>query len=201
VIKINLLKGKLQSGPGANAKAGSPSKLSIQEASQNRVQALIKLIIIILFPMALFYYESENIPQLKAEQASLQTKYKKLKEYNSQLKESADEIKKLQEDQARIEQQIERILKLSKDRLTEIKMLELIQTMIPERVWLSKMTVSTEKVNLSGIAMSDYDLSLFHEALSTSAYFKDVVLKGATAADVEKDAIKKFEIDCVMEKL
>lgn len=199
MIRVNLAKSRSGSGKSASASAFGGGFGAIE--SDVRRDALVRLFIMFLFPIALWYYESENIPELKARANKLNIELTQLKKHNAQLSSRAEEIKKLKEEQAKIEAQINRILKLSKDRLTEIKVIEAVQNQMSERIWLTKMEINNQKLTLSGIAMGDYELSGFIETLTNSAFYSEVNLKNSVEQEFEKNIVKKFEIECGLEKL
>lgn len=199
MIRINLAKGKAGQAKAGAASHGGGAGVTVEP--DVRRDAIVRIFIMLLFPIGLWYYESQNIPELRGRVSKLTIELDSLKKHNGQLSSRASEIKKLKEEQTKIEAQINRILKLSKDRLTEIKVLEAVQNQITDRIWLSKMDITNQKLTLTGIAMGDYELSGFLETLTNSAFFSDVMLKNSTEQEFEKNIVKKFEIECGLEKL
>lgn len=197
MIRVNLIKNR-----SGSSKSASPSSAAFSAAESDiRRDAIVRIFIMMIFPIGLWYYESENIPELRSRVNKLTIEHDQLKKHNAQLSSRASEIKKLKEEQTKIEAQINRILKLSKDRLTEIKVIEAVQNQISERIWLTKMEIANQKLNITGIAMGDYELSGFLETLTNSAFYSDVLLKNSVEQEFEKNIVKKFEIECGLEKL
>lgn len=198
MIRVNLAKSR--TGPSKSSASSFGGGFGAIEPDVRR-DAVVRLFIMFLFPIGLWYYESENIPQLRDRANKLKIELTQLKAHNAQLSGRANEIRKLKEEQTKIESQINRILKLSKDRLTEIKVIEAVQNQISERVWLTKMEINNQKLLLSGIAMGDFELSGFIETLTNSAFYTEVNLKNSAEHVFEKNIVKKFEIECGLEKL
>jgi len=48
--------------------------------------------------------------------------------------------------------------KISKDRFKEIRVMDLIQQVIPEKAWLRKIQIGQQKLMIEGTALSDYEV-------------------------------------------
>lgn len=195
MIRINLATGKVSAMPAL----GFSSDVAYTPAELQK-QALIRLGIIVLFPVLLWAYERNTLPGLMQERNSLQDRLNEVQSYNAKAENSVREIKKIKEDEAKIQARINFLETLSKTRLREIKVLDLIQQVIPEKVWLTRVEGDEDKILLSGMAMTDFEISAFMEALSKSVYFRDVKLLSSNELVYDSINVKRFEISCVLEK-
>lgn len=172
----------------------------ILSESATRTEAIKRLVIMLILPVAMILYEQQNLPTKEAD-LSAKTKYlADLQAFNGKATASVAEIKKFKEDQDKIQARISALEKLSKDRLREIRILDLFQQVIPEKVWFTRLEAQNNKILISGFAMSDYDISSFMEAIAKSAFLSDVNLLSSTEQVLDGINVKKFEISCVTER-
>lgn len=165
-----------------------------------RKEALKRLLIILLLPVGLWLYEYQNLPAVGSQLAVKRKELSELTQFNSKASASVAEIKKFKEDEAKIQQRIAVLDKISKDRLREVRILDLFQQVIPERVWFTSLEVQGSKVSMIGLAMSEFDVSNFMENISKSAFLMDVNLLSSSEQIIDGVNLKKFEISCVTER-
>lgn len=196
MIKVNLYRTTASSG-GIEAGEGfaAISEKDIQK------QGFIKLAVIMVFPIALFLYESQNIPGKKSELKRIQGQVTDLASKNNKAKGVLEEIKKFEADQEKLKLQIASIESLSKDRLLEVRVLDAIQKTIPQKVWLNKIDFNGAKMNIIGNSTNDIDLTNFMDSLSRLVFLKEVSLVRAQEASVNGLTVKKFEINCLLERI
>lgn len=199
MIKINLASSSSigVSGLGSSLGLSSEAFLSPTEV---RKEAAKRLVLLLVGPLALYLYEQQNLPTKIAELNEKQQVLNELTSYNSKQANSVAEIKKFKEDEALIEARISALEKIAKDRQREIRVLDLLQTVIPEKAWLTRVQINPEKVILQGMAMTDSDVSSFLDSLTKSAFLMDVNLVSSSEVNQEGVNLKKFEINCFLER-
>jgi type IV pilus assembly protein PilN len=197
MIRINLAspKGMMMGAPAA-AEGGSTGA---PVTDQVRKDALVKLLVLFLAPIALYFYEQQNIPTIRAELNQKQIKLNQLAEFNQKAENSVREIKKFKEDEKKIQARISALEGIAKDRFREVKVLDLFQQVIPERLWLTRVDIKEGKILLAGLSTSDIDISTFMESLSKSVFLQDVVLVSSAEHVQEGLSLKKFEIACMLD--
>lgn len=196
MIKINLANNKV----GAALPASGISGDIIYTPAELQKQALLRIIVIFIFPMALWGYQQAKVPELVERRNAESHKLEDLKTYNTQMEKSVQEIKKFKEDESKIQTRINYLERLTKNRFREIKVVDLIQQVIPEKVWLTKVDVNDGRVVIGGYAMTDFEISSFMESLAKSVHFVDVNLLNSSETQFDGLTIKLFEISCSMEK-
>jgi type IV pilus assembly protein PilN len=198
MIRINLASAKTMSVSAG----GTPNESSVDAAmsEQGRKDALTKLLVILLAPAGLFFYEQQNIPTLRAELSRKQATLSELTTYNARAENAVQEIKKFKEDEKKIQARISVLEKLAKDRFREVKVLDLFQQVIPEKVWLTRSEIKDGKILLAGFSTSDVDISTFMDSLSKSVFLQEVVLVSSSEHIQDNMTLKKFEISCILEK-
>ncbi len=201
MIKINLV----SNGPQKTTSLRGSSLGSISESdefiSDDEVRKdAAKRIVIFLVPIVLIWtYGELVVPQKRDELAAKTQDYNKLVDYNKKQSASVAEIKKFKEDESLIESRIVVLNKLSKDRYKEIRVLELLQQVIPEKAWLRKVKIGQQKLILEGTALSDFEVSKFMESLTKSAFLVDVNLITSSEVISSGTSYKNFEISCSLE--
>lgn len=198
MIKINLAS-SVSSGLGPGVPGGLSSDTFLSPA-ETRKEALKRLVLLLVGPLALFIYEQQNLPSKAADLNAKRQVLSELTSYNSKQAASVAEIKKFKEDEALIEARISALEKIAKDRQREIRVLDLLQTVIPEKAWLTRIQIKPDKVSIQGMAMTDFEVSTFLEALTKSAFLMDVNLVSSSEINQDGVNLKKFEINCLLER-
>lgn len=195
MIRINLAK----SVPMV-ATAGLEALEGINTDAQDiQKQGGMRLLVILIVPLALYAYEFQNIPTLRSKLNSKNALHASLVQKNEQAKGAVEEIKKFKEDQARLQKQIDTIEGLQRERLLEVKILDNLQKDIPEKVWLDKIEFKNQDMMISGYAVSAQDLTAFYENLSKSVFLQEVRLVKESEQLTDRGVHRKFEITCRMD--
>ncbi len=199
MIRINLagVGGLSMAGMDSLGVGGSDIMMAPDET---RKEGLKRILIILIFPVALYVYEGQNLPNIRNQLNVKTAQLAELQAFNSKTTESVAEIKKISEDQAKIQARISILEKLSKDRQNEIRILDLFQQVIPEKLWFTRLEQQGPRLTISGLSMSDFDISGLMESLSRSVFFVDVNLLSTNEQVIEGIVFKKFEITCLTEK-
>src|SRR4051812_10956046 len=120
MIRINLASAKASSGPFVGS-GGPGDGAAGNNGEEVRKAALIKIVVILMFPLGLFVYEQQNIPTIRAELSGKQVHLGELETFNAQAEQSVKEIKKFKEDEKKIQARIAALEKIAKDRFREVK--------------------------------------------------------------------------------
>ena len=165
-----------------------------------RREALKNLMLILLGSISLIVYEQMHIPELRQKLNIINNELNALMEKNSKARQAVEQSKKLIKEQANLQSQISSIENLKKDRALILKIFELFQKNTPSTIWLNEINFGSDRVLLSGQAISDADVTTFMDALSRSVYFKEVNLVRSIEHQNNKfGLVKKIEINCVIE--
>lgn len=200
MIRINLAKGKKISSSASSGGAAMAAGGAGGSSSDIQRQGLLRLVIIAILPLALYAYETQNIPELQAKLNSKNNLLQSLTDKNNQAKAAVEEIKKFKEDQTQLQKQISTLEGLRRERLREVKILDGIQKDMPEKLWLTKVVFDKSKIVLSGLTVGDLELSTFMEQLSRSIFLKKVNLIRSSDMPVTQGLqTKSFEINCELE--
>jgi Tfp pilus assembly protein PilN len=201
VIKVNLLRNRAE-----NANAGGATIVtqvdgvtSIEaptepmDSSQFKLLA-IKFVVILGLTGGLMLYETFNVDNLRDQLASLNKINTDLQDQITKNQPIATKAKELQKKITDLEGRIKIIKDLSRTRLREIKALDYIQNVIPEKVWLESIDFSDDKVKIIGQSVADDQLNKFLESLDGKSYFQNVILLRAVETRTKEGTTKSFEI-------
>jgi type IV pilus assembly protein PilN len=160
------------------------------------------MVIIFLPAAGLFYYQSMNIPKLEAERDKQNQELTELEVYNEKAAAAVAEIKKQQEYKALIERQIASLSGLSKVRFKYIRVLDLIQQSLPQKMWFRNLKSKDNELEAQGISHSEQEITQFLETISKSIYFTDASMVSSedmlgTESDNRK--FKRFTLKFILE--
>ena len=89
------------------------------------------------------------------------------------------------------------IRQLEANRYEPVRLMDtLTQVIIEKRMWFTRMETKPEVVNINGIAMDDKTVADFMVRLEGCGLFSAVNLKTLKQVEVQKTALKSFEISC-----
>ena len=89
------------------------------------------------------------------------------------------------------------IRELEASRYEPVKLMEILtQAVIEKRMWFTKMETKAGSVSLSGIAMDDKTVADFMLRLEGCGLFSAVSLRNIKHVELQKTALKSFEIIC-----
>src|SRR5690606_32481725 len=109
--------------------------------------------------------------ELKARMAAVRNRANTLQAELQKRKAEASDVSKSQVEIKELEAKIDIMKRLTKVRVRELKALDYLQTVIPDRVWLRTIDYRDDKVRFEGYAISDEDLSDFLNRLEGRNYF------------------------------
>lgn len=193
MIKINLASGLSTSANSFDLAESADADI--------RQEALKRFLFLLIGPVVLYIYEGQHVPTLQAEYSSKQQTLSEMIAYNQQQEPSVLEIKKFKEDEALIQARIEALENISLDRQREIKVLDLLQTVIPENAWLTSINIEADRLAIRGLAMSTFDVSTFLDLMTRSALLIDVNLVTSNEINKEGLVLQEYEISALLGRL
>lgn len=193
MIKVNLLRSRVQDTPTS---AGT----SLGGGGSEAREGLVKIVAILIFPIALMLYESQNIRALNEEQNRLQAQVNKLQTDLAAKNTEADKLKDVELQAKELEDKLKIFKLLSKLRLRHVKTLDFVQSSIPEKVWLKTVNYDSDKARvdsghfqISGFATATEELTEFVRRLDDSAYLTDViVVKNQEVQSTKQTSLREF---------
>ena len=133
-----------------------------------------KVLLLSLGILIMVYFETKNINKLNAEKESIQSSFNKLTSQKAQIEKEVQSYDKLGNKSQEFMKKLEVIQDLAKKRLLAISGLDHIQSVIPEKVWLSKVSFKNNEFSIDGTALTNREVQNFVEALERTGAFGQV---------------------------
>ncbi len=177
MIRINLL-------PGPKGRTAKPQY-------DVRAQAFLGVGVILIVLAGCWWYASSLDNEIEARQEEKRDKEMQVAQLKEQVKQVQDfeQRKKLLEDKNRIIDQLE------KSRIGPVKVLDHVsQSLEPLKVWLTRLGVSSDAVELEGKALTNDDVVEFVNNLRRTDYFAGINLLESKAAVENKINVYQFRL-------
>ena len=178
MIRINLL----SSGP-----KGRPAKPQYDV----RAQVLLGAGLLVVTVAGCWWYSDSLDTEIAARQAEKEDKTKQVAHLKEQVKQVSDfeQRKKLLEDKNRIIDQLE------KSRVGPVKVLDYVsQSLEPLKLWLVRVGVNGQNIDLEGRALTNDDVVEFVNNLRRTDYFTDINLQESRAALESQISVYQFKL-------
>jgi type IV pilus assembly protein PilN len=177
MIRINLL-------PGPKGRQAKPQY-------DVRAQALLGVGLVLITLAGCWWYSAALDTEIEAKQAEKQDKEKQVAQLKEQVKQVADfeQRKKILEDKNRIIDQLE------KSRVGPVKVLDHVsQSLEPLKLWLVRVGVNGQSIDLEGRAMTNDDVVEFVNNLRRTDYFTNIDLQESKAATESQVNVYQFKL-------
>jgi type IV pilus assembly protein PilN len=177
MIRINLLSG--------------PKTRQSKPQYDVRAQVLLGVGIILVTLAGCWWYSVSLDDEIEARQEEKQEKEKQLAQLKEQVKQVQDfeQKKKLLEDKNRIIDQLEQ------SRMGPVKVLDHVsQSLEPLKVWLTRLGVTSDTVELEGKALTNDDVVEFVNNLRRTDYFSNINLQESKATVESKINVFQFRL-------
>jgi len=178
MIRINLL----STGP-----KGRPAKPQYDV----RAQVLLGVGLLVITLSACWWYSASLDDEIVARQTEKADKEKQVAQLKEQVKQVADfEARKKQlEDKNRIIDQLE------KSRVGPVKVMDHVsQSLEPLKIWLVRVGVTGQSIDLEGRALTNDDVVEFVNNLRRTDYFTDINLQESRAAVESQVSLFQFKL-------
>jgi len=198
MIKINLLKNR-----GEQTQATSAGEINYETSFDIRTTSgktsaakdvFIKIIVMLMGMAGLFTYESFHISDLRLQLQTITRKKNEAAKEIEQKKPIAAQATVLQKQIQELEGRIKAIRELSTIRLREIKAVDYIQNVIPEKVWLKSLSFDEGDIVIDGFSGSDDQLAQFFTSLESKKSFANVLLTKSVEQKSKDGTVKVFMI-------
>jgi len=196
MIKVNLLKDR----------GSTVTDMGIEDITfgntTKEVHPAAKMLTLILPILGIYFYEFQNINELKAVavRKSAMAKQTQSEVVNLRATKGA-EARKLQAKRTALKNKVAILKQLSKIRMRELKAFDKIQNIIPDKVWISNLNYKLDKLKIQGQSLADIDVNNFVKSMEKEPHFSDVILRKSTDKKTKLGLVKSFEITCNMENV
>lgn len=197
MIKVNLLRDATQ----VTMKRDATLTGTAQVVRSGNSDVVIKFIILFLPAFisigGLSYVESTK----KAELSVIHTLIAQKGQEVQRLGPEIEAVANFKKEKVRLQVQIDTIKTLSRERLRNVKALEALQSLIPEKAWLTLLKINENKVEFEGRSVDDKDVADFMAGLEENIYFSGVRLIRTGEQQTKEGVVKEFAVESLMEGL
>ncbi len=192
MIKINLVKSKIKV-EGASEE-GDIKTFEADSGDIDQKELAIKMALILAFPVLFYFYDRHETNKAKSELAAVSRQVSQLQTELNQKRTEVEQLAGMDEEVVFLQSRLDALADLSKLRMRELRALDFIQSIIPRRVWLTRLQIKDAKVELEGAAVGDTDLNQLMNRMEGSVQFRSVVLLKAEDSTGPQGAFKAFEV-------
>ncbi|NKB87974.1 MAG: hypothetical protein GKS06_07125 [Acidobacteria bacterium] len=166
MIRINLLGGE------AEKQSKGLRAIRMPEFSVGATQAgMAALFVVVLSGIGLAWFmQSRGLSSLRTELAGVQAE-------RARLQEIADQVTQLQDRANLMQRKLAVIVDLKANQTGPVMLLDQISRMLVDGLWLNRLELDGDSVEINGAAMSENNVADFVTNLEGSSYFNDVRLR------------------------
>ncbi len=198
MLKVNLLKNKGGSGQQEPTFAGNETiQFSVEDSSGNS-DVVAKIIAMLVWVVLLYGYEWYNVSQLTARANAAKAQLNKVNNDIQNLKPQIDAAKAITREYEAFKKKIELVKVIGQNRLREIRALDHLQNVIPEKSWFTLVKFENDQFQLEGVAANDQTLDTLLASVRRHSGFKDVLLSKAVESKNDQGTLKVFVINSNM---
>lgn len=112
-----------------------------------------------------------------------------------QLDKQLGEIRDINEKKKLVLTRLQTIDNLKKDRFLPVRVMDELSNAIPEKIWLSNMTVGKDHISLTGVAQSNSEVAEFMDKLEASPFFGQINLGPLSTVSMGTQKVRNFTLD------
>ncbi len=197
MIKVNLLRNL-----GASVSVSGTNVVTSTVVSTDAQKQGLKRLLVILAGLAMVIaWERYNLSTKQAESDVLSAEALRLQTERQKYGDAAPIVGKYNIQKTMLEAQIKVLASLTVNRLREVKLLDAIQSILPQKAWLREVHVEAGKATMIGFAPTDQDVSELYKALEKNVLFSTVKVKTQETDGPETGRVQKFEFSFVAGKV
>lgn len=191
MIEVNLLKGNAVT-------SGFDVKALADEGDQKT--AVLKILVALLPVVGLYVYEGQVKEGKQNEFSRLQQQTTDVRARMEGLGNALELVERYKLEKKKLKDQIAVIRRLSRERLREVRALDALQSLVPQKAWLTNFEIDGTKVKIEGLALSDAAVTDFVEGLEESLFFDEVILGSTVEEKTSAGPLRKYELSCSLGK-
>ena len=119
----------------------------------------------------------------------------KLEAQLSHLQETTKEVKDLDKKRAELNDKLVVIATLKRNKVGPVRVLDDLNSALPERAWITEAKETAGMLHISGIALDNQTIATFMKDLGTSEYFSNVELGETKMVDKKGVKVRDFSLD------
>ncbi len=168
MIRVNLAKShSFQS-------TGTQTAIAMDQASLAMgPHPVVKVILILIFPVLLYFYESYNLSEITKRYVQKQDELQQIQNEVTQFGSVSNVVGDLMKEKKQLDDQLAVIQKISQKRAFKLKAIQFIQESVLEDLWLKKMVVSDDSLEIEGFSITPTSVQKIVKTLSSAEFIED----------------------------
>ena len=114
----------------------------------------------------------------------------------SQLMKKIGEVNEFKKRQQALRAKLDVLEDLKAARVGPMYLLDALYEALPDKLWLTKLTLGSNQANISGIGVNEETVALFMKNLEASDFFEGVELKVTKQIVQDKIKFQQFDLTC-----
>lgn len=193
MIKVNLLRNVSATAvPTSGTSIGVMPMGGVTQDVQK--QALARVAVILGAVLLVIFYEKTEISAKEQRVEEKRMELAKVKAEIAKFGDAAPMVEKYNKEKQKLDKQIAVLEDLTANRLREVKLLDAIQSIMPQKAWLDQLDVQQGKGKMTGFADTDDTANMIYQQLQANVLFKLDAPTSRPERDPELGEIKRFEI-------
>ena len=148
---------------------------------------VLSVAVAVLVWLMLYFAASSNIQEYTTQAESLEQELAKLKEITK-------EVRALEQKKKELADKTAVIATLKRNQLGPVRILDDLNTALPERAWLTEVRETGGLMRISGYALDNQTVAAFMKALEASVYFESIDLGESREVEKEGAKLKEFTL-------
>jgi Tfp pilus assembly protein PilN len=198
VIKVNLLKNKASGTRTGVSTVDEPQFDEVFDETGARPRPgdglFSKVGLILMWTICLYAYEWYNIGRLNSELAGLTSEATQLDVEIAKLKPQVEKSKVLQKENDELNSKVTLVKNMGRLRLREIRAIDHLQNIVPEKVWFNSFKFTEENFEVTGLSANDQELDVLLDGIRQNPTFQDVILSRSIEQKTAQGNVKSFLI-------
>ena len=149
----------------------------------------------LVFPIILYIYDNISRSDLEKQLADTKANAEKLTAEKAKFGDTGIKMEGLTKEKKVIDEQVDAIKVIARTRLKEVKSLDALQTLTPQRTWLTKVALNHALVKVTGYTSGDDGIAEMIRGLENSPFFSKVEPKSTSEEKLGGATVKKFELE------
>lgn len=199
MIRVNLLRnmsggaGQMSGGTGVTTAMGSGA---LSPDAQKRLA--MRLAVVLGAVGLVWFYEQSEISVKQNELANIRQQISTIQAKKQQYGDAGPIVEKYTQQKAVLESQIKVLESVTVNRLREVKLLDAIQSILPQKAWLESIKVEKGRATISGLAPDAETVNNLYRQLENNVLFSDVQQRQNVDKDIpELGLLRAFEFQFV----
>lgn len=163
--------------------------------NEKALEAFKRLVVILLIPGALLAVEMQIKPEKQAKLKAAQAQLDELNIVNGEQGERGKRLQTIQAEIVKYDERWNKLKQIIQSRTLETQIISQIQDIIPERLWLNRISFEDKKLILTGGYLQEADYEEFYKRLIRfEEYFLEAIPNKVNVVWPGNTQVKEFEL-------